>query len=284
MILSTSLRRGLFVLVVLLAGAALGFSQGASTNPGHPSDPGVLVVTVQSGSPAETAGIVRGDIITEVNGTAVNSPRDVRQAIASHKQGDTLQVKVRHGDQEKALSVALGERNGTPYMGVLLFPDMEGRLGMRAPRDFRDRGGPLAEGAVTQGALVAGVSSGSPAEKAGIKRGDVILSVDGTKVDSDHSLSSLIHGRKSGDTVTLSVTSVEDQAGKTRDVTVTLGTGPDRKTAWLGVEYRQPFPTAFRPWGDFPPAADFMPWGDLQPGLPHAPSLPGLPAPQQPVI
>jgi S1-C subfamily serine protease len=283
MTVPTSLRRGLAVLVVLLGGAALGFSQGASnTNTGHPSDPGVLVLKVQSGSPAETAGIVRGDIITDINGTAVNSPRDVRQAIASHKQGDSLTVKVRHGDQEKSLSVALGQRNGRPYLGVLLFPDVEGRLGMRAERD---REGPWM---FTEGALVARVASGGPADKAGIRRGDVILSVDGTTVDADHSLSSLIKSRKSGDTVTLSVRSFSAPSGKARDVSVTLGSAPDRKTAWLGVEYRQPSPTAFMPWGSFPPAADFMPWGDIAPfdggPQPHAPPLPGHRAPRQPVL
>ena len=277
MIMSTSMRRALAALVTLLAGAVLAFSQGtANPNPGHPSDPGVLVVTVQSGSPAETAGIVRGDIITEVNGTAVSSPRDVRQAIASHKQGDSLQVKVRHGDQEKTLSVALADRNGKPYLGVFLFPDMEGRFGTRTSRADRDQ-----EGLFTAGAFVARVSAGGPADKAGIRRGDVILSVDGTKVDANHSLSSLIQGKKSGDTVTLSVTSVSDRAGKARDVTVTLGTGPDKKTTWLGVEYRQHSPAAFMPGEDFPPAADFLP--GFAP-TPHAPALPGRRPPEQPVI
>jgi S1-C subfamily serine protease len=257
MISAKSARRALVIAAVLLAGAAaLGFSQSASdSNPGHPSEPGVLVVTVQSGSPAQTAGIVRGDIITDINGAAVNSPREVSQAIASHKQGDTIQVKVRHGDDQRTLSVALGERNGRPYMGVLLFPEEHWRYGMRAPQGH---GWPWS---FSEGALVARVASGSPADKAGIKRGDVILSVDGTKVDGDHSLSSLIKDRKIGDTVTLSVTTAHEPAGKPRDVKVTLATSPDKKTAWLGIEYRQPAPTAFMPWGDFPPAAELMPRG-----------------------
>lgn len=241
--------RTLVLAAVLLAGAAaLGFSQAASDSTlGHPSEPGVLVVSVQSGSPAQTAGVVRGDIITEINGAAVNSPREVEQAIDSRKQGDTLQVKVRHGDEQKTLSVALGERSGRPYMGVLLFPEEHWRFGMRAPRG---RGWPWS---FTEGALVTRVASGGPADKAGIRRGDVILSVDGTKVDNDHSLSSLIQEKKTGDVVTLSVTAAGQAPGKPHDVKVTLGTSPDKKTAWLGIEYREPAPRHSSPGGTFPP-------------------------------
>jgi S1-C subfamily serine protease len=268
--------RTLVLAAVLLAGAAaLGFSQAASDSTlGHPSEPGVLVVSVQSGSPAQTAGVVRGDIITEINGAAVNSPREVEQAIDSHKQGDTLQVKVRHGDEQKTLSVALGERNGRPYMGVLLFPEEHWRFGMH-----RGRGWPWS---FTEGALVARVASGGPADKAGIRRGDVILSVDGTKVDNDHSLSSLIQEKKPGDVVTLSVTAPGQTPGKPHDVKVTLGTSPDKKTAWLGIEYRQPAPTAFVPWRDFPPAALLMPRGGARP-FNAFPSQPGM-SPLQPVL
>lgn len=49
------------------------------------------------------------------------------------------------------------------------------------------------------------VSAGSPAEKSGLKEGDVILELNGTRVDQDHSLSSLIQNHNVGDTITLKV-------------------------------------------------------------------------------
>ncbi|HUI69829.1 MAG TPA: PDZ domain-containing protein [Spirochaetia bacterium] len=275
-------RRGLVIAAVLLAGTTpLAFSQSASdASPGHPSEPGVLVVSVQSGSPAETAGIVRGDIITNIDGNAVNTPRDVRQAIDSHKKGDTVQVKVRHGDAEKTLPVALGEKNGRAYIGVLLFPEERWHLGMRGPQD---RGWPWG---FSEGAFVVRVAPGGPADAAGVKRGDVILSVDGTQIDGDHGLATLIHAKKIGDTVTLSVRFVSMPPDKApRDVKVILGAGPDKKTAWLGVEYRQAGPMAFMPGGDFPPAAGILPF-DLgpSPDMPAPPKLDMPEAPQQPII
>ncbi|MGO9410068.1 MAG: PDZ domain-containing protein [Spirochaetia bacterium] len=248
MIRQAFIRRGLLIAATLLAAtAALGFAQASSTtNPGHPSQPGVLVISVESGSPAETAGIVRGDIITDIGGTAVNNPSDIRQAVGQRKQGETLQVKLRHGDAEKTLSVALGEKNGRAYMGVLLLPEGRERTGMLGPQ------GRVPPWAFSDGAFVARVVSGSPADKAGIKRGDVILSVDGTTIDGDHSLSAMVQEKKPGDTVTLSVRALRQTADNARDVKVTLGTSPDAKKPWLGVEYRQGLPMAFLPWDGFP--------------------------------
>ncbi|MFZ2803674.1 MAG: trypsin-like peptidase domain-containing protein [Patescibacteria group bacterium] len=64
------------------------------------------------------------------------------------------------------------------------------------------------------------VSPGSPADKAGIVENDIILTVNGTSIDEDHSLSSLIGNFAPGDKVTLTLL----HAGKTKTVTVTLDT------------------------------------------------------------
>src|SRR5208283_1799458 len=85
--------------------AALGYAQSkadaktAAAAP-SPADAGVLVIAVQPGSPAEKAGVVRGDIILEANGGAVNDAEALRQAFAGHAAGDTVSVKLRHGDVE----------------------------------------------------------------------------------------------------------------------------------------------------------------------------------------
>ena len=51
----------------------------------------------------------------------------------------------------------------------------------------------------------AAVIPGSGADKAGLAEGDIILEVDGVKIDADHSLSNLIHNKNVGDTVTLKI-------------------------------------------------------------------------------
>ena len=63
------------------------------------------------------------------------------------------------------------------------------------------------------------VIPGSPADTAGIKENDIILSVDGTDITAEHSLAALIRGKKPGDQVTL----VLQSQGKERPVVLTLG-------------------------------------------------------------
>ena len=78
----------------------------------------------------------------------------------------------------------------------------------------------------SEGALISDVSPGSPAERAGLKAGDVILKVDGEMVADSRSLQLLIGQMKPGRTVRLSV----NRDGADRDYTVTLGEQPADKT------------------------------------------------------
>jgi serine protease Do len=71
----------------------------------------------------------------------------------------------------------------------------------------------------TQGALVRGVEAGSPAEKAGLEAGDIILRLDGKTIDKSTDLPRLVGNTKPGNKVTLSVW----RRGSQRDVVVTVG-------------------------------------------------------------
>jgi S1-C subfamily serine protease len=235
-------RVALVAAVSLALAATLGFAQpkaekAPQSSVGSPAseqaavtEPGVLVVAVQAGSPAEKAGLSRGDIILEANGTAVNTPFDLRRFVDSHKTGDAVSLKVRHGDAQKSLSVTLGSQSGAAWMGVQLYPGGPGR----GERFGRVPGMPP----FPEGALVENVAAGSPAEKAGVKQGDVILSVDGTRIDEGKGLGDLITAKKIGDTVTLSVASAAPgELGQPREVKVTLEKSPDKNVPYLGVQY-----------------------------------------------
>ncbi|NBU50333.1 MAG: DegQ family serine endoprotease [Betaproteobacteria bacterium] len=69
------------------------------------------------------------------------------------------------------------------------------------------------------GALVQGVESGSPADKAGVEPGDIILKVDGKVVEKSGDLRRLIGATKPGSRATLQVL----RRGSTRDISVTVG-------------------------------------------------------------
>jgi serine protease Do len=79
----------------------------------------------------------------------------------------------------------------------------------------------------TNGALVAEVQAGSPAETGGIKAGDVILSVDGKATNDARALADAIAAGKPDTKVTVSVW----RAGAKQDVAVTLGAAPGQRVA-----------------------------------------------------
>jgi S1-C subfamily serine protease len=215
---------------------------------------GVLIAGVEAGSPADRAGIVRGDIILQADGKAVNNPRALQAAINAKKAGDTLALKVKHGDAEKSVTATLANEAGRAWLGIVaagpggygVGRGFGGMMGNGRGYGFRDGAGDGRFGMMQAGpgAFVASVVAGGPAEKAGLVQGDVILSVDGTAVDPGKPLGDIIASRKVGDTVTLSVRSAGQ--GQPRDVKVTLDQAPGKDTPRLGIQYSMVGPRAGR--------------------------------------
>jgi len=118
-------------------------------------------------------------------------------AVVSGAQSIGFAIPINSAKRDIKSVVASGTIK-TPYLGVryvLVTPDL-------ASSDKLS---------VDHGALIKGDSSNaaieknSPAAKAGLKDGDIILDVNGTKIDDTHSLANLIQQYNVGDTVTLSV-------------------------------------------------------------------------------
>jgi membrane-associated protease RseP (regulator of RpoE activity) len=75
----------------------------------------------------------------------------------------------------------------------------------------------------SDGPTIAAVIADSPADNAGLQRGDVIKSIDGTAVSNLQAVRDALTGKNAGDTVTVSIT----RDGKAQDVTVTLEAPPE---------------------------------------------------------
>ena len=73
------------------------------------------------------------------------------------------------------------------------------------------------------GPTVGSVIADSPADKAGLQRGDVVTAIDGTSVSDVQAIRDALEGKEAGDTVTVSIT----RDGSAQDVTVTLEARPE---------------------------------------------------------
>jgi len=148
---------------------------------------GALVSAVSEGSPAEKAGIQRGDVITGINGQAVKDSNSLRNQVSRLKPGSTVTLTVLRSGQPRQVSVKLAE------------------LHQRADKDDEsaspaERGTPGALGLSVQpgdaGVEVTNVDPSGPAADAGIRVGDVLEEVNGTPVRSSSDIHSALSKSK----------------------------------------------------------------------------------------
>lgn len=86
------------------------FPAGAWKSVGIENDRGLLVVTVASGSPAEQAGIVLGDVLVTIDAAPVNSLRSLQAGLDGEKIGKTVAVQLVRGGKLVQTNVVVGER------------------------------------------------------------------------------------------------------------------------------------------------------------------------------
>jgi serine protease Do len=160
-------------------------------------DKGAEIQSVTKESAAEKAGLKSGDIITKIDDRKIESSDDVTEAIRSRKPGDKVSVTYLRDGKEQKTTAELTKWKGF-RMNAISIPrvqldgldhQMEGLKGF-APEPFtlNDMSGRPKLGLSIQdtddgvGAKVLDVDDESPAAKAGIKEGDVIVGVDDTDV------------------------------------------------------------------------------------------------------
>ena len=76
---------------------------------GLPQTEGAIIVNIQAGSPADRAGLRASDVIARVDGREVKTMRDLLRYLATRKPGDTINLTVFRGRDERSLTVMLEE-------------------------------------------------------------------------------------------------------------------------------------------------------------------------------
>ena len=71
---------------------------------------GVVITGVGKDTPAEKAGLKKGDVVSAVDGKRTDTYRDFIRELNKHKPGDKVKLKIQRGKDTKEIDVTLGER------------------------------------------------------------------------------------------------------------------------------------------------------------------------------
>jgi photosystem II stability/assembly factor-like uncharacterized protein len=150
------------------------------------SPQGVRIKAVQDNSPAAKAKLAKGDVLLSLDGKALRKTDDFLIALQPREPGTKVKLAYQRNGKMDTVEITLAERPGTDAKG-------KGRGALAIQVEDSEDGVFLTE-VVEKGA----------ADKAGLKVGDVLLAIEGVKLESTQVLLKALAGKKAGDRVKLS--------------------------------------------------------------------------------
>ena len=140
---------------------------------------GALVSSVNRGEPAEAGGLKAGDIIVSFDGKKISVLNDLPRTVAATTPGKSVQVVVIRDDKRKTLTVKVGTKREEGEIIEAKGPEGKGagRVGLRVETVTSEMASRLGLDN-TAGVIISQVAPDSPAEEAGLKRGDVIREIN----------------------------------------------------------------------------------------------------------
>lgn len=148
---------------------------------------GALINAVEPGSPAEKAGLKPGDVILAVNDREVGNSGELPAQIATMASGESARLKIWRKGAAQEVLVKIGTFGSESRQAKVEAPASKGRLGVSvrnlSPQEQRQLGS--STGVVVEDAEGA-------AGRAGLRAGDVILSINGEAVSSPEQLRAIV--------------------------------------------------------------------------------------------
>jgi serine protease Do len=155
---------------------------------------GAVVAEVTPGGPASKSAIRPGDVIQQVDGQKISGASDVVDYVSSRDIGTTVALHYARDGKAGETKVVLGE---LPNEDVKT-PEQQGRIGLALQTLTPDVADQLGIDRGTKGAVITDVVAGSPAERAGLKPGEVIVEVDRAPVASSEQAVEALRAARGG--------------------------------------------------------------------------------------
>ena len=157
---------------------------------------GAAVANVQSGSPAEKAGLRERDIIVAMNGRAIHSAAELRARLGLTPIGEQVELRVQRGGEARTLRARIEAPQRLTESEGQAVPQLPGMKVVEI-----ERGSPLYQR--IQGLVVASVEKNSQAWQAGLRPGDIIYAVNRRRVRTVAELQKALRSAERGYSMSL---------------------------------------------------------------------------------
>jgi Do/DeqQ family serine protease len=151
---------------------------------------GAVVTNVTEGSPAAKAGLKPGDVIVTLGDQPIDDPNAFNYRFATHPLGGKIDLGVVRGGKESKIAVALETAPDSPRDEILI----EARspfAGVKVANLSPALADELRLDAATEGVVVIDVGDGTLAQNLGFQRGDIVMSVNNSKITKTRDLEKL---------------------------------------------------------------------------------------------
>jgi M6 family metalloprotease-like protein len=155
-----------------------------------------LVITdVAADSPAARGGLKKGDELVKLNGMVMAKPESLRELLQTLHPGDSASFRVKREQGEEDVKVVLGATSRPLSLSV-----QRAVLGVKVETST-----------TTEGVKITDITPDSPADKAVLKVGDVLLKLDGAALTSPSRLTDFLAERKPGDKISVTYQRDKDE-------------------------------------------------------------------------
>lgn len=151
----------------------------------NPNGNGIVLDGIVQNSAAKKAGLQRGDVITSINGNAINSVSDLRMELKNHKVGDAINIAYTRNDSPAQMDVVLGRKQRNSHH-VYSYNSQRVKKERDPCKVFI--GVYSGTSYSSKGVKVTGVIDDTPASETNLERGDYITALDGIEVHSHKEL------------------------------------------------------------------------------------------------
>lgn len=188
---------------------------------GLSQDWGVVIGDVWPDSPADEAGLLRGDIVAALNGKSMENARQFDVNLYQFATGEKVRIDVLRGAEKRAVEVQVIERpGGSSELALMVTPEenLIGPLGILALDLNEEVGSLLPELRYNTGVVVGARAADATPGEDNFRPGDVIYSINRVPVESIRDLRATLATMKSGDAIVAEV----ERSGMLRYVALRL--------------------------------------------------------------